>query len=163
MATNPAPSVSLHTKSDIEKIFNRFDSNGDGKISTEELGSVLHALGSSTAPPDLQRMMAEMDSDGDGAIDLNEFEDFFIRSSTEDGKHRPDGGDLKDAFDVYDLDKNGLISAGELHLVLKKLGEKCTFQDCSRMIATVDSDGDGNVNFEEFKRMMTNGRSPSSR
>lgn len=140
---------------DIVKVFKRFDSNGDGKISFSELGDVLSALGSSPSPDDLRRMMSELDSDGDGFIDLKEFSDFHCGSKGTDGQ---DEGveDLKEAFEMYDLDKNGLISAAELHLVLKKLGEKCSVQDCSRMISSVDSDGDGSVNFEEFRKMMRN-------
>ncbi|KAF7144607.1 hypothetical protein RHSIM_Rhsim04G0081900 [Rhododendron simsii] len=56
------------------------------------------------------------------------------------------------AFDLYDKDGNVLISAKELHVVMKSLREKCSLADCSRMIASVDVDGC--VNFEEFKKMM---------
>eukprot|EP00262_Sarcandra_glabra_P014173 TRINITY_DN4082_c0_g1_i1.p1 TRINITY_DN4082_c0_g1~~TRINITY_DN4082_c0_g1_i1.p1 ORF type:complete len:153 (-),score=19.30 TRINITY_DN4082_c0_g1_i1:199-657(-) len=151
MSANPN-SVSLTKADEIERVFNRFDANGDGKISADEFADVLHALGSSTSQEELNRMMAEIDTDGDGYIDLKEFTDFHR------GTSRSDGQDLRDAFEMYDIDKNGLISAEELHLVMKRLGENCTVGDCSRMISSVDMDGDGSVNFEEFKKMMTNGR-----
>ncbi|KAK7828086.1 putative calcium-binding protein cml27 [Quercus suber] len=32
---------------------------------------------------------------------------------------------------------------------------KCSVEDCDRMIRSIDSDGDENVNFEEFQKMMT--------
>ncbi|KAJ4954632.1 hypothetical protein NE237_011415 [Protea cynaroides] len=38
------------------------------------------------------------------------------------------------------------------------LGEKCSIHDYSKMMNSVDADGDGNVNFKEFKKMMTKGR-----
>ncbi|PON81399.1 Parvalbumin [Trema orientale] len=62
-------------KVEIERIFKRFDSNGDGKISATELGDALKALGSVTAE-EVQRMMAEIDTDGDGFISFEEFSDF---------------------------------------------------------------------------------------
>ena len=62
-------------KAEIERIFKRFDSNGDGKISATELGDALKALGSVTAD-EVQRMMAEIDTDGDGFISFKEFSDF---------------------------------------------------------------------------------------
>ncbi|KAF3608452.1 hypothetical protein DY000_02045702 [Brassica cretica] len=31
----------------------------------------------------------------------------------------------------------------------------CSVEDCTKMIGPVDADGDGNVNFEEFQKMMT--------
>jgi len=134
---------------EVRKIFSKFDKNGDGKISRSELKEMLSTLGSETTSEEVKRMMEELDQNGDGFIDLKEFADFHC---TEPGKE--DSTELRDAFDLYDLDKNGLISANELHAVLKKLGEKCSLNDCKKMISNVDVDGDGNVNFEEFKKMM---------
>lgn len=55
-----------------ERIFKRFDANGDGKISSSELGETLKTLGSVTLE-EIQRMMAEIDTDGDGFISFEEF------------------------------------------------------------------------------------------
>ena len=60
---------------DRERIFKRFDANGDGKISATELGESLKTLGSVT-PDEVQRMMAEIDTDGDGFISHEEFTEF---------------------------------------------------------------------------------------
>ncbi|KAJ8646680.1 hypothetical protein MRB53_008428 [Persea americana] len=156
MGTNPNPSsVSVENMDQVKKVFNRFDANGDGKISATELGDVMRALGSSPTDDEIGRMMAEIDADGDGFIDLKEFAAFH-------GGGAGDGRELRDAFDMYDQDKDGLISASELHRVLKSLGDRCTIEDCSRMIRSVDSDGDGSVNFEEFQEMMSSGKRVSS-
>ncbi|XP_010261836.1 PREDICTED: polcalcin Syr v 3-like [Nelumbo nucifera] len=58
-----------------ERIFKRFDINGDGQISSAELGETLKQLGAAT-PEEIQRMMAEIDTDGDGYISFQEFTDF---------------------------------------------------------------------------------------
>ncbi|NP_001412896.1 polcalcin Nic t 1 [Nicotiana tabacum] len=60
---------------DRERIFKRFDLNGDGKISSAELGETLKMLGSVTSE-EVQHMMAELDTDGDGFISYEEFEEF---------------------------------------------------------------------------------------
>ncbi|CAA0333229.1 unnamed protein product [Arabidopsis thaliana] len=62
---------------------------------------------------------------------------------------------IREAFDLYDQNKNGLISSSEIHKVLNRLGMTCSVEDCVRMIGHVDTDGDGNVNFEEFQKMMS--------
>ena len=111
-----------------------------------ELGVVFSSLGSSFSDEDeLRRVMDELNFDHDGFIFLTELT-AFRRSNSEDGG----ASELRNAFKLYDWDQNGLISASELHLILNCLGMKCSVEDCHRMIRSVDSDGDGNVNFEEF-------------
>ncbi|KAJ1387107.1 EF-Hand 1, calcium-binding site [Sesbania bispinosa] len=60
---------------DRDRIFKNFDTNGDGKISAQELGEALKTLGSVTAD-EVQRMMDEIDTDGDGFISYEEFTEF---------------------------------------------------------------------------------------
>ncbi|CAH1421344.1 unnamed protein product [Lactuca virosa] len=139
---------------DVEKIFKKFDVNGDGKISSTELGSILSALGTVAPEEEIKVVMKEIDKDGDGFIDLNEFIEFQRGGSGVVDREAADK-ELREAFDLYDQNKNGKISANELHSVLKSLGEKCSLKDCRKMIASVDVDGDGSVNFEEFKKMMS--------
>uniref|UniRef100_A0A5B7BIF9 Putative calcium-binding allergen Ole e 8 n=1 Tax=Davidia involucrata TaxID=16924 RepID=A0A5B7BIF9_DAVIN len=157
---NPNPSVYLQDMEELKRVFSRFDVNGDGKISAREFADVMKALGSNTSPAEVSCMMEEIDADKDGFINLEEFSNFCKGSSSLGG----DGGvqELRDAFELYDQDKNGLISASELHLVLNRLGECCSVQDCFRMIKSFDSDGDGNVSFDEFKKMMTNNNSTTT-
>ncbi|KAL3640387.1 hypothetical protein CASFOL_015355 [Castilleja foliolosa] len=147
--SNPATTPPLAKEDEVEKVFNKFDIDGDGKISPAELGAVINGLGSETSAEEVERMMSELDRNGDGYIDLTEFKSFHYRGG--DGDDR----ELKEAFDLYDKDKNGKISAAELNSVLLSLGENCSVKDCGRMISSFDVDGDGCINFEEFKKMMT--------
>ncbi|XAR71410.1 hypothetical protein NMG60_11028659 [Bertholletia excelsa] len=62
-------------KADREKIFKRFDANGDGKISAAELAESLTLLGSVTAD-EVNNIMGEIDTDGDGYITFEEFTQF---------------------------------------------------------------------------------------
>lgn len=143
---------------EVEQVFRRYDANGDGKISAEELASVLRALGAPPGPGEVRRMMDEMDADRDGFVDLAEFVAFHCGPSggagAGEGQEDATEAELREAFRMYDADHNGLISARELHRVLRQLGDKCSVADCSRMIRSVDADGDGSVNFDEFKKMM---------
>nr|XP_009775333.1 PREDICTED: probable calcium-binding protein CML23 [Nicotiana sylvestris] len=155
MAKNPrdsSPPASLTAEmEEVKKVFKKFDTNGDGKISLSELGGILNALGTKTTPDEAKRMMIEVDTDGDGFIDLKEFAAFHCPVESPNTVNK----DLRDAFNLYDKDKNGKISAAELHSVMKGIGEKCSLKDCRRMISSVDDDCDGSVNFEEFKKMMS--------
>nr|DAD29436.1 TPA_asm: hypothetical protein HUJ06_030904 [Nelumbo nucifera] len=87
--------------------------------------------------------------DGDGCISLEEFE--AISSSLVPAAL----SDLREAFNVFDADRDGKISAEELLGVFSAIGDdRCTLEDCRRMIRSVDTNGDGFVCFEDFSRMM---------
>ncbi|KAL0427131.1 UNVERIFIED_CONTAM: Calmodulin-like protein 2 [Sesamum latifolium] len=115
-------------------------------------------------------MVEKVDANGDGLIDFDEFCELFDSISGggdydaegrgEAGERAAGGdGDLKEAFDVFDGNKDGLITVEELGLVLSSLGftEGKKLEDCKEMIRKVDMDGDGMVNFDEFKKMMRAG------
>ncbi|XP_020520364.1 probable calcium-binding protein CML23 [Amborella trichopoda] len=92
-----------------------------------ELGAMLRALGSNPFDEEVTRVMAEANTDDDGFILLEEFVVINNKAPLDSNASMVD---LRDAFAMYDLDKNGSILAKELHMVLKKLGEKCSYQDC---------------------------------
>ncbi|KAL0396703.1 UNVERIFIED_CONTAM: putative calcium-binding protein CML25 [Sesamum calycinum] len=107
----------------------------------------------SATEEELRTMIQGVDSDGDGFIDLQE----FIELNTKDVDYDEVLQNLKDAFQVFDIDKNGSISAEELQDVLQNLGEECTLAECRKMISGVDMDGNGAISFDEFKVMMMMG------
>ncbi|MFS8022093.1 putative EF-hand domain-containing protein [Helianthus anomalus] len=143
----------VRIEEELEQVFKKFDVNGDGKICASELGSIMGSLGHHPTNEELQNMIKEVDADGDGFINLEE----FIELNTKDIDSTEVLENLKDAFSIFDIDKNGLITAEELLDVLKSLGENCTITDSRKMIAGADRDGDGMINFDEFKDMMKMG------
>ncbi|KAI3877140.1 hypothetical protein MKX03_023850 [Papaver bracteatum] len=147
--------TSMEVPNQLKQVFKLIDTNGDGKISSLELGEVLLCLGheKSTVTKEAEVILKEVDCNGDGFIDLDEFMNVVAGDSSSKSKGADE--DLKDAFLVFDADKNGFISPKELKQVLRSLGYyKCTLGECSAMIKGVDKDGDGLVNFEEFRSMM---------
>ncbi|KAG2328045.1 hypothetical protein Bca52824_010773 [Brassica carinata] len=62
--------------------------------------------------------------------------------------------ELKEAFRVFDKDQNGFISAAELRHVMTNLGEKLTDEEVDEMIREADVDGDGQINYDEFVKVM---------
>ncbi|XP_071704323.1 probable calcium-binding protein CML28 [Rutidosis leptorrhynchoides] len=63
-------------KEECDRIFNKFDINGDGKISSTELGDALKELGS-VSEEEVKTMMDELDTDRDGFISYDEFTAFY--------------------------------------------------------------------------------------
>ncbi|KAL1195469.1 putative calcium-binding protein CML32 [Cardamine amara subsp. amara] len=137
----------------VAEIFERVDKNKDGKISWDEFALAIRAFSPSITSEEVDKMFRELDADGDGQIDSVEFASCLVLG---EGEEQDDEETvMKEAFDLYDIDGDGKISASELHVVLKRLGEKHTVEDCVAMIRAVDADGDGFVSFEEFKTMMS--------
>jgi len=63
------------TKAEIDQftgLFNKFDVDGSGEISTLELSQILRNLGYPTSVDVLQGLIAEVDVDGSGEIDIGE-------------------------------------------------------------------------------------------
>ncbi|KAL8150752.1 hypothetical protein V2J09_020560 [Rumex salicifolius] len=123
---------------ELEHVFNKFDVNGDGRISSSELRSIMSNLGQTVSDDEILAMIREVDSDGDGFIDLRE----FIELNTKGVDSDEIMVNLREAFSVYDIDGNGSISAEELLQIMKSLGDGCSIADCRKMIAGVDTDGD---------------------
>ncbi|KAK1383609.1 putative calcium-binding protein CML45 [Heracleum sosnowskyi] len=64
--------------------------------------------------------------------------------------------EVKDAFDVFDDNKDGFIDATELQRVARalRLNEFSEIENCKRMISVFDENGDGRIDFEEFVKLM---------
>ncbi|KAG0497010.1 hypothetical protein HPP92_001701 [Vanilla planifolia] len=136
--------------SEFKEAFSLFDKDGDGCITTKELGTVMRSLGQNPTEAELQDMINEVDADGNGTIDFPEFLTLMSRKMKDTDSEE----ELKEAFRVFDKDQNGFISAAELRHVMTNLGEKLTDEEVDEMIREADVDGDGQINYEEFVKVM---------
>ncbi|KAB1214717.1 Caltractin [Morella rubra] len=63
--------------------------------------------------------------------------------------------EIKEAFELFDIDGSGTIDAKELNVAMRALGFEMTEEQINQMIADVDKDGSGAIDFDEFVYMMT--------
>jgi len=139
---------------EFKEAFNLFDKDGDGVITTKELGTVMRSLGQNPSEVELQDMINEVDQDGNGTLDFEEFLVMMAKKQIQMQNAEDNEEELKEAFKVFDKDNNGYISAAELRHVMTNLGEKLTDEEVEEMIKEADTDGDGQVNYDEFVKMM---------
>ncbi|XP_058737856.1 probable calcium-binding protein CML36 [Vicia villosa] len=146
--------VTVEVQWELAQAFQLIDRDNDGVVSRQELESVLTRLGA--RPPsseEIEMMISEVDSDGRGCISVESIMN-RIGSGSVSSNPNPEE-ELREAFEVFDTDRDGRISAEELLRVFRAIGdERCTLEECRRMIAGVDKNRDGFVCFEEFSCMM---------
>eukprot|EP00922_Rhytidocystis_sp_ex-Travisia-forbesii_P049193 GHVS01073262.1.p1 GENE.GHVS01073262.1~~GHVS01073262.1.p1 ORF type:complete len:640 (-),score=81.16 GHVS01073262.1:387-2306(-) len=138
----------------LKTTFMALDENGDGTLTVQEIRRGLRNSGLKEIPADLDQLMQEVDSDGSGVIDYTE----FIAASLDKRQYIQEDVCWA-AFRVFDLDANGKISPEELLQVLGSESMQGVFsnQDMAEiqaMIKEVDTDGDGQIDFDEFMTMM---------
>ncbi len=102
-------------------------------------------------------MIAIFDEDGGGDVDFQEFVSGLSAFSSKGNKEQK----LRFAFKVYDIDRDGYISNGELFIVLKmmvgnNLKDQQLQQIVDKTIMEADLDGDGKISFEEFTQLVGN-------
>lgn len=142
---------------ELKRVFEMFDRNGDGRITRKELNDSLENLGIFIPDLHLRQMINNMDANGDGCLDIHEFGELYHTIMAQRNDHDED--DMREAFDVFDRNGDGFITVDELRSVLSSLGLKQgkAMEECRKMIMKVDVDGDGRVDFSEFKLMMKAG------
>lgn len=57
---------------------------------------------------------------------------------------------MKNAFDAFDQEKNGFIDAAMVGTILSMLGHQLDDKMLAEIIAEVDDDGSGQIEFNEF-------------
>lgn len=131
--------------------FMKIDTDSSGTIEKDEF----LAVPTIQSNPLAARLVELFDSDGNGNIDFGEFVtalSIFSSKGKRDEK-------LKFAFNVFDIDKDGYLSNGELFIILKKMvGDNLQNfqlqQIVDKTIIEADSSGTGALNFADFMKIV---------
>lgn len=130
----------------LRKVFFELDTNGDGELQFSEIKEAYENNGLSGL--DIEEIVRQLDSDGNGSISYTEF-----IMATMNKKKMITEEKMKQAFDAFDKDGNGVITLGEVKDVFGGEGGEELWQE---VVGGVDKDGNGEIDFEEFEQMMRN-------
>jgi len=135
---------------EFKEAFDEFDKDGSGTISTKELLQVMRSIGQNPTEDEILELVMESDLNGDGTIDFQEFLEMMKRKSSETDQTEA----LKEAFKIFDKNRNGYIEAKELRAVTTTLGQTLSDEEFNEFWQEADQNHDGKLDYEEFIKMM---------
>jgi len=169
----PAEDFLEFTRDEIDvfvQTFREFDVNGDGHIDCDELEQGFKFMGQRVSKQQLKEIIEAVDDDGSGAVEWPEFlkimrmmyphkriefeRKFYIPALDYPEFTRDEIDVFVKAFRQFDLDGNGCIDANELTTALKYMGMRATKEAAQQIIDSVDKDGSGTVEWNEYLEIM---------
>ena len=130
---------------ELQALFKEFDLKKTGEISKDIFYKKLIELYGENEGKDIcDKIFQRLDLDGSGEISYDEFLSAMI-----DGKKVLTEDRLEKAFKMFDKDGNGLLSIDE---IIEVFGGDASYW--KKIIEEVDSNNDGEVDFNEFKQIM---------
>ncbi|CAF3964583.1 unnamed protein product, partial [Rotaria magnacalcarata] len=149
-ATGSRSDLTEEQKGEIREAFDLFDADGTGSIDVKELKVAMRALGFEPKKEEIKKMLGDIQKENASTIDFNDFLQLMSqRMAEKDSKE-----EILKAFRLFDDDSTGRISFKNLKRVAKELGENLTEEELQEMIDEADRDGDGEINEQEFLRIM---------
>ncbi|GIJ86367.1 hypothetical protein Asppvi_005255 [Aspergillus pseudoviridinutans] len=101
----------------------------------------MRSLGQNLSQSELQEIINEIDTSKNGTIEFSE----FLAVTCQKRKDADYEREIREAFEVFDRDHTGHITAAGLRHVLISLGEDVTDEEAAEIIRRADQDGDGRV------------------
>uniref|UniRef100_A0A8B9EHR7 EF-hand domain-containing protein n=1 Tax=Anser cygnoides TaxID=8845 RepID=A0A8B9EHR7_ANSCY len=111
----------------------------------------MRALGCELRKEEMKRIISQVDEEGSGKINFESFLQVMAQKMAEPYSEK----EILKGFKLFDYDGTGKISFEKLKLVATEVGEDITDEELQEMIDEADADGDGEVDQQEFLRILT--------
>ncbi|ETN60978.1 hypothetical protein AND_007379 [Anopheles darlingi] len=135
----------------LEKIFNKLDRDGNGRIDIHDLSSALKEFGLSHQYAEeyghslfFQRFLKQSDQTQSGDVGLAE----FIHYVREHEKN------LRLQFTHLDKNRDGKVDLEELITAFKELGIDMDRHEAAKLLKRMDKDGSLNISFDEWRDFL---------
>ena len=149
-ASSDREQIGKYSKKQLKEIFNKYKV-GESIDITNLQKLLKEHLDQAISFDAVNRLMSEIDQDGNGTLELNEFYDFMKKFDEQDEDV------LKEVFMIFDREGKGYLTPESVYHVFLSLGENIKLEDIENILKENDIDGDGNLNFQDFKNTLRNG------
>ena len=105
---------------------------------------MMRSLGQNPTDAEVQDMINEVDVDGSGSMEFPEFCVMMVKKMAESDTEN----EVREAYRVFDKDRDGFISRSELKMIFAALPERLTHEEIEEMLEAADEDGNLLVKIE---------------
>ena len=112
----------------------------------------MRSLGQNPTDAEVQDRINEVDVDGSGAMEFPEFCVMMVKKMAESDTEN----EVREAYRVFDKDRDGFISRAELRMIFAALPERLSAEEIEEMLEAADEDGNGpsNITFQNLMRFI---------
>jgi len=145
MADKPLTKEEIAT---AKEIFDALDQDHDGSIDHNDMKKALSNAGYKLEDDEIKALIKMADADNSGKVSWQE----FLKVVEKRPIRRRIEASLRKLFQAMDVDGSGYLTKDDLKKLLKDAGYANEISDAElgKLIAKVDTSGDGKVSFEEF-------------
>ena len=135
---------------EFREAFQAFDKDGNGSITTKELGTVMRSLGQNLSEQEIKEIIDEVDEDKNGVIDFQEFLSLMARKMKIIDKE----DELLDAFKILDIEGTGKISKYQLRYIILSTESGFSGEEVEELLKKTDIDEDGYIDLNNFIKIL---------
>jgi calmodulin len=131
------------------ELFDAFNKTEEGSLTLEEYIMVMCVCNDNICNKTIEKIFNNDSKDG-----LMNFEQFLFtiqRNLLDDGI---DEEEIKEAFEIFDVDGDGEISIRDYEIIMTKLGEKVTTEILEETFNEMGLGPKDNINYELFKTFI---------
>ncbi|XP_065499754.1 uncharacterized protein LOC135993675 [Caloenas nicobarica] len=138
-------------RAELREAFDLFDPHGEGLVDVGDLKMNVRALGCELEKSEMKKIVSEFGEEGSGKVTFRSYLQVMTQKMAEPCEKK----EILKAFNAFDCDSTGKISLEDLKAVAEEVEEDITEEELQEMIDEADVDGDGEVDEEEFLRILT--------
>lgn len=140
---------------DYKLIFDKFDRDGDGYLSSDDVRNVLRSYDMLSTEGELQDVVAELDKKGDGLITLEEF--VSVMNSHKSIFSKKDEKDLefREVFRILDKSGTGRVTKQALCEFMSEFEPSFDEGHAFELMTQFDTKGNGDLCYEDFVKLLT--------